>query len=747
MCRFSGFLSLLGALLSLASLLLTVPARAQEGAVAGVVRDEAGGPLPGVNVWIDETTLGAATDAEGRFRIDGVPAGPRRVLASAVGFRRGEHLATVPPGGEVALTFVLEELTVQSGEVVVTASRRAQLAGAAPLSISALAPVDLERRNVVSLDEALQYVPGVQLAGNQVSIRGSSGFSYNTGSRILLLVDGMPMLRPDMEGLAFDAVPTSQIERIEVLKGPGSALYGGGALGGVVHILTKDFPERAETDVRLFAGAYEPVRYRLWRAQWDAADTPRPLGGLSVAHARRVGERFGFWTSFSYRGDAGYLRLSRRQTFQLSTKLGWQRSPAWRFELLTGAVRRNSDSFLYWNGLRDALNPGALDFGDATATGSGDYLTHEMSLLPSATHVLSPSLFYRLKGRLFGVAVQPIRDGSPAGVETWGMRYGGEVQLNWMPGPGRYLTAGVSGDANATLISFFADDRARSQPEGALFAQYEASPWKPISITAGARLDAYRIRAGEVESSLSPKVSLAYAASDALALRASYGHGFRVPSVTERYVEDRSFFPVVANVDLRPELSTAYEVGARLLVGPPLLRGGLSLDVAAFWTDYERLVEPTFMPRERAFQFVNLTRARVRGVEASAGGSATEYLTFSASYTLLDARDLGLDRPLVFRSRHLLKAGAALHVLRHLEAGLDYRFASRPERVDSDFARFVPDAEITIAQHVVDARVAGQWERLRVALIVRNLFDYYYVERPALLAPPRHAMLQLNLRL
>lgn len=721
-------------------------ARAQTGSIAGTVRDRDGVPLPGVNVYIEGTQTGAATDQQGHYRIPRVPPGTYTIVASAVGFRRSTYELTVTADHTTTQDFVLQEITVQSGELVVTASRRAELSTDAPLTIHTLLPRELEARNIVALDDALRYMPGVQLAGNQVSVRGSSGFSYNTGSRVLLLVDGLPMLRPDAEGIAFDAIPTSQIARIEVVKGPGSALYGGGALGGVVNVLTKDYPERPQTSMRSFAGVYEPVRYAAWRDAWPGAERPRPFGGVSVAHARRVGDRFGFWANLSYRSDAGYLRLNASETLQAFARAGWRPAPATRLDLLAGLTRRTSDAFLFWNGARDALNPGQLAISDAP--GSQDNLTNELSLFPTFTHVPRPNLFYSVKGRIFGVIIQPLDEAKrpkPASDGTVGFRYGGEVQVDWQPGRRSHLTVGVSGDANATRSSFFDERDALSQPEGAVFAQWEQTLLHRVTLVTGLRFDTYRIRAGNVQRRLSPKLNVSLPLASGTTLRAGYGQGFRVPSVTERYVNDRSIFPVVANIELLPETSESYELGLRHLLPLPPLRAGALLDVAVFWNEYRRLVEPTFIREELAFQFINLTKARIRGVEATFDASDDEERwKLRLGYTYLDSRDLTADAPLVFRSRHLLKAALSTYVWGPFDAGLDFRYASRPERVDSDFARFVPDAETMVDTRVLDVRLGAQWRNLTVSLLARNALEYYYLERPAFLAPPRNYVLQLQ---
>ncbi len=232
-------------------------------------------------------------------------------------------------------------------------------------------------------------------------------------------------------------------------------------------------------------------------------------------------------------------------------------------------------------------------------------------------------------------------------------------------------------------------------------------------------------------------------------LRASAGAGFRVPGVTERYVDDSQFLPLIPNPDVAPETSVGGEVGIRAA----RTLGGVRLraDVAAFQTDYRRLVEPRFVTvgARSGFQFINLTRARIRGAEASLDADARllgRATTLGVSYTLLDARDLGDDgtgrRPLAYRNRHLVQARANVALTRTVTLGADARYASRPENVDSDFARFVPDADVFTDVRVLDLRAEWATRIGRLGLIGRNVLDHYHTERPAFLAPVRSLAVQ-----
>ncbi len=744
-CR--RIMPLLGLCLALGPLV----AQAQMGTIVGTIHDAAGQPLPNTNVVLEATTLGAAADLNGRFRIPQVPAGTYTIRASAVGFQSEKESISVVAGEEVTVHFVLHAQTLWGDEALVTATRRPQRFIEVPASISLVLPREIETRNILSLDEALRIVPGVMMADNQVNVRGSSGFAYNTGSRVLLLLDGVPLLAPDREGIPHDALPMSQIARIEVVKGPGSALYGSGALGGVINIITKDYPETPKTTIRLFGGAYEPVRYKLWREQWDGADDPRRFGGGSFSYARRLGAKHGFWLSVAYHEDEGFTNSSGARDLDMFFKAGWRPKPTVRFDLLGGWTWRKSDNFLYWNGSRDALNPGELVFGGTNASGTSDGQTNLLSLVPSFSHVVTRSFYYSVKARAIGIIIQPLEDdGTPKPIAkgTTGVRYGGEVQANWMMGQGQHLTAGVTTEQLLTESSFFQPDSvetaARSQPERAAFLQFEQTLLGRLRLVAGLRYDSYHIDKVDISRRFSPKLSASIPLFEGISVRAAYGEGFRVPSLSERFVNNQAYLPIVSNLDLQPELSTSYELGFRGLL-PVAQRIVTQTDVAFFWNDYQRLVEPKFIGREQSFQFVNLTKARIRGLEVSVNAATTdEHWLVSASYTFLDAEDLIDKTSLFLRSRHLLKAGLTAPIFGPLSFGLDYRFASAPDRVDSDFSRFVRDAELVGPRKVVDARLMAQWQHFRLTLLVDNAGEYYYVERPAILAPPRHFTLQMQ---
>lgn len=726
------------------------------GSLSGLVINESGSPLPGAHI-ITDVEMATVSNQEGRFELKNLPEGNVSVTVSMVGYRRHTQEIEIVSGQHEEIVIVLESITISSGEILVTAGRRTQVAGNVPVSMARISSADIEFRNQISLDQTLRYVPGVQMTENQVNIRGSSGFSYGAGSRVLLLVDGVPMMGPDQGDIKLDAMPMAQVERIEIVKGPGSAMYGSGALGGVINLITKDFPEQPKTEIRGYQGFYQPAVYEIWKKEWANADQFRPYNGGVISHAQKIGDRFGFWINGMFKQDMGYLERSSVTGFQVYSKVGYRPTDKTRLNVFGGIRQNRQRQFLYWNGQNDPLRTGRINFGGREASGGNFVQAEHYSILPEFTHFVNNELFYTIRARGYGIAVRPIdRQGNirPKDQHTIGFRYGSEAQVNWIPNQNNSLVAGISYDDIVAESEFFIGQDSmmlRNQPEYAAFAQYDRDISRQLAVSIGLRYDAYHIDTQDVASRLSPKLNAAYNISEAFTVRAAWGLGFRVPGVAERFVNNRDFLPLESNLDLRPEESIGYELGKNYVFrfGKS---AGMEWDSALFWNDYNYMVEPKFVPELAAFQFINLTEARIRGFETT----LQAYLDggrhrISLGYTYLDHEDITENTPLVFRSTHQIVTGAQGSLPFGFMLGVDYRFLSKPDRVDSDFSRFVPEADAFVDIHVLDARVHKQWNSvwrnldIRLSADVKNVLNYYYVERPAYLAEPRSYMMSLGL--
>lgn len=719
----------------------------QSSAINGNVTDNFGVPLPGVNILITGTSVGVITDVMGNFRL-WVDQFPVTLRASFIGFR--EERVVIEKAPDSSIFIKLTPITYMSSDIVVAASRGAELQTRVPQSVAVIPSTEISSRNALTLNDALQYVPGIQIAGNQINIRGASGFSYGVGSRVTLLLDGVPILGADTGDIRFDGLPMMMIERVEIIKGPGSALYGSGALGGIINLITRSYPEKTETYIRSFYGATEPVGYKRWRDGWNKGNDWRPFGGTMVTVAGPLNNNSGMWVNALYRNQSGWLEDQQEYGAELSGKY-INRLKNGRFETYFGYRRAYRETYLYWDGLDNPLSIGRVSLGAGTSSGGGNTVSEVSSLQP--TLILTKGDFVMtsrlrlLVGRGFGVNTEGNLYNRPPNVAA---RYGGDFQVNWIPNSSSQVIVGAMHDGNAIFSDFYlkADStKFRAQPESGIFFQAKQKVRK-LETVLGVRYDSYKIDDASRTERLSPKVSMVYEITPAFLLRASAGGGFRVPSVAERFIKNNDYLPLEPNPALLPETSISYEGGIRSFFS---VTGAISgqLDFSMFWNEYQRLVEPKFDASLEAFQFKNLTDARIRGMESVVElGTRNREIFFRFGYTYLDPLDLDENKPLVFRNNHMINTSAGATVF-GWKLGADYRFISKPERVDSDFSKFIEDAEVTVPIHVVDARVQRSFNFQQIkgnfSIISRNVNRYYYVERPAILAQPRNYQFQLEL--
>ena len=245
-------------LVMLAALSATVqPAATQEtGSVRGTVVDASTRkPLSGAQVFITETGQGSLTDASGRYLVVNVPAGENTVRVQLIGYARGQQAVTVTPGEAAVADFQLTQMALELDEVVITGTAGGARAREVGSAISTIRQSELEAAPVVNMEQILQgRAAGVTVlansgqpgAGGTIRLRGNN--SVTQGNQPLVYVDGIrvysgygPTTGGSMQAVSpLNDISPSEIERIEIVKGPAATtLYGTEASGGVIQIFTK----------------------------------------------------------------------------------------------------------------------------------------------------------------------------------------------------------------------------------------------------------------------------------------------------------------------------------------------------------------------------------------------------------------------------------------------------------------------------------------------------------------------------
>lgn len=238
--------------------LLAAGASAQDARFEGrVTTAGTGEPLVGATVALRGTVYGESTDADGRYSFS-APAGDYTLSASFVGFETQERAVRPAAGATVREDFVLAEGAAEIGNVVVTgASRRAEKLTESPATVSVISGADLDALPGTSYEQALATVKGVDFVRTGVSGMGinARGFNSAFNTKMLLLTDGRRQMIPG-NGLPFanmNPVIKEDVERVEVILGPSSALYGANAHNGIVNVITKD-PRNSEGLTLVAAG-------------------------------------------------------------------------------------------------------------------------------------------------------------------------------------------------------------------------------------------------------------------------------------------------------------------------------------------------------------------------------------------------------------------------------------------------------------------------------------------------------------
>ncbi len=713
------------------------------GVVYGSVTDTSGNPLSRAFVRVSRADGGRMIaikygDATGSYRFDSLPPGRLAIDAGLIGFRLASDSITLRAGDSIRVDFRLPPNPILLSPTIVTAGKRSQLLDQSITSVVLLEQEQLARRVVNTIDEAVDKAPGVQFIGGQVNIRGSSGFVQGLGSRVLLLVDGVPMNQGDRGGINWDVIPVDRVERVEVVKGAGSALYGSSAFGGVVNLITRDLPEGWHGRLRATVGAFANPPHDVWTFR----NTTGIQNGVDVAGSYgRDNVRGGI--SVGARHSDGYRQQDESDHWQVTGKSDWRPKPATQVSL-SGAWA--SDQYGVpepWCGFGscedrgEQIQPFKIDtanLGNRTRSDKG-YLTALITRTPSAR------LTWLLRGSWFRTHFTdsyPNRQPPLANADySVADRFGFEGRVVSQPAAERVVTAGVEGAIADVWSNIFSGDTAggtgrHTQGEYAAYAEAEQS-LGPARVTIGARSDLLVVDGGGLTAFVSPRIGAVWPTGTG-SWRASVGRAFRAASLSERFVTTYALsFRVIPNPALTSEEGWSTEVG-RSWTGVSWLRG----DAALFWTEARRLIEPVFTPAAQ-IQFQNLQRARLLGLDLSMTATPVARLTTGFAYQYLYAQELATDtspqRPLLFRPRHLLTLSAD-YGLGSLGIGADFRFSSHFERADPLY----PQDERLNAR-ILDLRASWTLGPLELRMKAANVLNFIYNLAPRTLEPVRSVTL------
>lgn len=683
-----------------------VAAQSGTATLSGRVSDAATGrPLAGARIILRGTLLTTEADTAGRFRFTRLEAGSYLLRAAAVGYTSD----TLPPialmAGEsrtVAISLAPQPLELPN--LVVTASRRVERIEEAQASIAVLSQDEMFRRNVQSVQQALEFVPGVTFNGAssqdpQIDIRGSTGIARGVGSRVLTLLDGHPALSADGGEVVFKALPLLDVEQVEVVKGAYSALYGSNALGGVINVLTTRMAERPQTTARAHFGVYTP------QSKYDFTSKTQSTEGVTLQHSRWIGG-IGTRLAVSRESSDGFTENGNYGRWFARLKLASRPESNHPWDAYANYSRNDQEEFFTWESSDRPYQVKPAELGDRSV----------------GTQVLSGATFTPVARTTTLLRISPFLNWNENRNDfhdntDWhrATKAGASALLSFLPQTGSHaLTFGVDGAWTTVASSFIGSPDVTDL---AAVAQDEVRLGSRVRGTIGARVDYHSATGGAPETSVNPKISVVATPSDRVSIRGSVARGYRAPSVIEQFVSTIQYgIKVIPNPDLIGEQAWSAEVGA---TGSPWQR--IRFDGAVFYSSYDNLIGPAGAPGQiLVFQFQNVARARVQGVDVGAAASVLrDVADIQLSYMFLHSEDLSTGKELPYRSRHNLTGSLELFRRR---VGVDYRYRSRVEEV----LAYPADPRSSIS--ILDLR--GSVDALGVTFQgkVSNLFNTFYTD-------------------
>ena len=655
-------------------LLIVSGARAQSTSLEGRIEDSAKAPIAGAIVVLRNRSTGLErltnTDGDGHFVFSGLNNAEYEVSVRAGGFAVRKEIVT---SGQSALVLTLQPEELRASVTVYSGSRQAELQESLNTAVSVVTRADIDNKGYQTVGEVLKEVPGVQtrLGSDTGTVSGIAGEQIQgVGSRqALVMLDGFPIIaaRGIKSGtINLDRQSTGKIEQVEVVQGAASALYGSDAIGGVVNLISREATKPLQARFTISGGNFGVLSQGV-----EVGMKKKSVSGFFTFNRDKQNE-FDLTPSTFDTTGAGFHR------YDVFAKPKWEISPKFYItgmaNIFMGHARgrsigepdptQNYASGKQYDNTRDITQNYGLSANWAptvkTVIQARGYFSRydEYSQTSFANGQTFPddNLFQRF-GRVDASILQ-----------IWGerqiMQAGGEWSTDRYRGINRLSGTGGQRADTSTL-----------------WGQDKISLANWITVTLGARYDKHSV----FGSAVSPKIGLSIRATDRLAVRASWGRGFRAPDLGQLYYKfynPTNFYQVFGNPNLRPEHSGSWQIGAEYASTKKNYRFGLNL----FRNDVVNMIDPLTvgfvlpfaspgtLSLSQAYAYIssiglnpaeypirpyrllivynNITKIYTQGIEANADFKLPARFSVASAYTYLDARDKSTGSYLPERFKH-----------------------------------------------------------------------------------------------
>ena len=737
--------------------------------ISGVVQDSLNEELLiGVNIKIDDDK-GSITDVNGNFKQD-LPSGKHVLKFTFVGYK--EKILEVDLQKNKFVNISMQEISSELDVVVVSASRFKQKLEEVTVSVDVINARIIENKNCITLSDVLRNAPGVQITDGQLNIRAGSGWSYGAGSRVLVMIDDMPLLSADQGEVLFNMVPLENVEQVEIIKGASSALYGSSALNGIVNVRSKMPGLKPETHISYFHGFWDAPKdtnFKWW------GDSTRWKKGLNFTHLRKI-KKLDLVVSGSHFNDMGFIKegVNEQTRFVINTRYNFKN---FIIGLNANYMHRSNGQFAMWSSDTTAYTPfegtmlinfGSRFYIDPSIVYLGEFSKHTLR-----SRILSRSVYYDHQDSTLIKSLLTYSEYQHQYKKRNTSITSGVVATTFMGKAGSY-----GGSLQGINYS--------------LYGQYDQK-FGNFNISTGARYEIFDLDTTQISRPVF-RGGINYELVEGLNLRASYGQGFRFPTITEMFMQG-NLGPInlYNNPSLLPESGWTSEMGVKKSFIFSKWKG--YIDLVGFVMEYNNMMEFTFgawgpvtdQLGGLGLRSINVGKTRISGLEFTFNGEGSlsqnwgfgilsgfnlsnPVSVYPDSIFVYDRNNLGYTfnntssdttgHFLKYRSRTSARLDVELSYKKKISIGFSYQYNSKMNNIDGVFTSILFNSSLAFdlginnsmekyntGYHLVDFRIRMKLlKSATLSLMVENLFNQEYLIRPANFGSPRTFMAQMSVK-
>ncbi|MBE0654726.1 MAG: TonB-dependent receptor, partial [Bacteroidales bacterium] len=671
------------------------------------------------------------------------------------GYRQLTQQVKVPSGDTVFLEIGLQYEISEIDQIVISAGKVEQRVSELTVSMHVIPPARLASSHTADAAELMNKTPGIEVLDGQASIRGGSGFSYGAGSRVLALIDGLPILAADAGNIKWQFMPLENISQVEVIKGASSVLYGSSALNGVVHFRIAEAGPEPVTKFYFEGGAFGKPKNRDW-VWWDS---PRSFSSASFSHLQKYGNT-SLGTGMYLNSDNGYRKYNEEKLGRMNLRIKHENKKVNGLSYgatLNAGLNRKTDFLLWENGWT-----GALIQDTATAK---EMTGHLFSLDPFIRLEKEGRFRHDLRTRLQSSENRYTEGGEN---DSQALSFLAEYQARYYPFRWMEINLGAMETYSQIRSAFYGDHHALNI---AAYSQVDLSPVDRLKVVSGVRVEHNSLNSENDQLVPLFRAGINYRIRGYTFLRTSFGQGYRFPSIAEKYAATTmGSVRIVPNPYVLPESGWSSEIGIK----QGILAGDVNgfADLAVFYTRNTDMIEYLFgiypVPGGNSYSYgfmaTNVENSRVYGAELTfslnrrigsyqylLGGGYT--FMYPVEFNTVTGEDS--DIYLKYRRKHSLKLNLGLEVNK-MDFGFDLSAGSRILNIDDVFLDELTRETILPGFYdywkegnkghlVIDPHLGYSFrEHFRISMAVKNVFNTEYMGRPGDIMPHRHFSMRIS---